>query len=117
MFTLPNALHGYPCTTQYLINVFRLQPSISRILKRQQSKQSLSGSLPDIKKERIGASHSGRLVFYPKPLPYPKNLPLTRTVGYLDLIDKFSGVENNYCYHNFKYYGLEIVSTHLNDIF
>lgn len=40
-------------------------------------------TFPPLDKDRLGSSMSGRLIYYPNPLPYPEKLPITRTVGFL----------------------------------
>ena len=47
-------------------------------------------TLPPLENDRIGSSFSGRLVYYPKPLPYPEKLPLTRVVCMMLLISRES---------------------------
>ncbi|ELT97382.1 hypothetical protein CAPTEDRAFT_190566 [Capitella teleta] len=37
-------------------------------------------TFPPLDKDRLGSSLSNRLVYYPNPLPYPENLPVSRTV-------------------------------------
>lgn len=40
-----------------------------------------SVEIPKLESRRLGTSKSGRLVYYPKPIPPPEVLPLTRTVS------------------------------------
>ena len=48
-------------------------------LARPVSEQSVT--FPPLMKERLGSTLSGRLIYYPNPLPYPEKLPITRTVS------------------------------------
>lgn len=49
--------------------------------------------LPKLENRRLGTSKSGRLVYYPKPIPPPELLPLTRTTAgkaYPRMADSFA---------------------------
>ncbi|XP_033750717.1 uncharacterized protein LOC117334950 isoform X2 [Pecten maximus] len=49
--------------------------------------------LPKLENRRLGTSKSGRLVYYPKPIPPPELLPLTRTTAgkaYPRMADEFA---------------------------
>ena len=44
-----------------------------------------SVAFPPLDKDRLGSSMSGRLIYYPNPLPYPEKLPITRTVSKINV--------------------------------
>ena len=63
-------------------------------LARPASEQSVT--FPPLMKERLGSTLSGRLIYYPNPLPYPEKLPITRTVSvYIIFYWKFFILSNN----------------------
>lgn len=51
-----------------------------------------SVEIPKLESRRLGTSKSGRLVYYPKPIPPPEVLPLTRTVSNTKSLLSYLGI-------------------------
>ncbi|XP_035694745.1 uncharacterized protein LOC118428709 isoform X2 [Branchiostoma floridae] len=54
-------------------------PSISRVTGLAPPPSAESVTFPPVDTQRLGTSQSGRITYYPKPVPPPKKKPITRT--------------------------------------
>ncbi|XP_066292588.1 uncharacterized protein [Branchiostoma lanceolatum] len=54
-------------------------PSISRVTGLAPPSSAETVTFPPVDTQRLGTSQSGRITYYPKPVPPPKKKPITRT--------------------------------------
>ena len=57
------------------------QPTMAKFVSMEKINGQDMVSFPPLDKARLGSSMSGRLIYYPNPLPYPEKLPITQTVS------------------------------------